>query len=305
MTDTAYGTGTFDFLGGSFETEYLAYVLGPVYPTDPSVLSFSAGTAEIYDLGPDLLFAFGASSWSGGYARLYTLMPYGGFEDYAIYAEGALDPINGFVLDAGPGTTAGVGASWTRHYVVLVPPLGSRFAVPHVKLTSLGANNSQHLDAHQLEVLRIDQSAPTTFGSARSIIPTVRPARLNYAVGTTMVTNLIPDGRTYTASATVAGMRESYQFIPTVSTWTLSFSGTPSQILVEEGTQVGDYFDGYSGDDYLWEQGGTPGSARSYYYPDRTNRHDVLVRTLQENVALGILVEAPVYATLPFPSTTS
>jgi hypothetical protein len=304
MTDTLYASGSFDFEGGSFATEYVAYVLGTVKDTDPTVLEFTSGTAKIYDLGPARIFGMGTSAWNGGSAKIYTLVPFGGFEDFAIYPETSSDPLNGFVVADQAGNSAGVGQPWTRHYLVAVPPRGARFAVPHIKLGALAANTSQYLDAHQLEVLRRDQTAPTAFGSARSIIPTVRPARLNYATGSTTVTSLTP-GRVYTASATVNGKRESYQFTPTSSTWHLTFSGTPTKILVEEGTLLGDYFDGNSGPDYLWEQGGTPGSTRSYYYPDRELRHSVLVRTLAENVALGITVEDPVYAVLPSPSTTA
>lgn len=58
-----------------------------------------------------------------------------------------------------------------------------------------------------------------------------------------------------------------------------------------------DYFDGSFGADYLWKQGGVPHKTQSYYYPDRSNRHYILVRTLQENVALGVSVSSPEYAT--------
>lgn len=304
MGDILYASGSFDWRGGSFATEYVAIVLGHPEDGDQPVLTLRDGTAKIYDLNPVSFFGSGAMGFAGGNAYFFT-GPYGGFEDFAIYPETGTDPLDGFVLADNDGTlTAGVGQDWTRHYTVAVPPRAARFAVPHVQLGSIDPGNSQYLDAHQVEVLRTDQSLPTTFESARSIRVTVRPKRLNLAAGSLTVTDLIP-GRTYTASAYVNGQRESYQFVPTVSTWTLEFSGTATKILVEEGTTLGDYFDGNSGPDYLWEQGGTPGEARSYYYPDRSARHYVLVRTLQENVALGMVVEAPVYATFPSPSSTS
>lgn len=69
--------------------------------------------------------------------------------------------------------------------------------------------------------------------------------------------------------------------------------------IIERGTTVGTYFDGNSGTDYLWETGGTAGSTRSYYYPDRTQRTYILNRVLQENVAMGLQVGTPVFAAGP------
>lgn len=308
MGDTLYASGSFDWRGGSFATEYVAIVLGHPDDGDQPVLTLRDGTAKIYDLNPVSFFGSGSMAFAGGNAYFFT-GPNGGFEDFAIFPETGEDPLDGFLLADNAGTlTAGVGQDWTRHYAVAVPPRKARFAVPHVKLGSIAPGKSQYLDAHQVEVLRVDQSLPTPFESARAIRVTVRPKRLNLAAGSLTVTDLIP-GRTYTASAYegTTQQRSSYQFVPTVSTWTLVFPDLvpPTRILVEEGTTLGDYFDGNSGPDYLWEQGGTPGEARSYYYPDRSARHYILVRTLQENVALGMVVEDPVYATFPSPSSTS
>ncbi len=69
--------------------------------------------------------------------------------------------------------------------------------------------------------------------------------------------------------------------------------------LVEGGSVLRPYFDGDSGDDYLWEVGGTPGQTRSYFYEDRSDRHHILVRSLQENVPLGTPVADPSYAAGP------
>jgi hypothetical protein len=519
MSDLLYASGSFDWIGGSFGTEYVAYVLGRPDDGDQPVLSLRDGTAKIYDLNPVNVLASGAMAFQGGSALLFMAQPFGGFEDFAIFPETSHDPLTSLVVARSIPNSGGVGNPWTRPYAVLVPPKKARFAVPHIKLGSMPASTSQYLDAHQMEVLRTDQSAPSAFESARSIRVHVRPKRLNYAIGSNVVTNLIP-GRTYIASAAVNGAREHYTFVPQKTTEVLTFSNasfyedfsrspigtkpdatnthydntigdvgddasggvvattvadtlfggrcvnfnnpvvqattfgflgkhvvTPadgifvmerfyqldvapgfrtsvllykdsllggthigslafggtgqsgkfvlvnvdtnsttstnavplgawfrvrvtldtirhtqtaelflgadifkakptevitasmgstalgyiedgivtnpnvsinvkmtrprnmnhpaSKIMVEEGSTPGDYFDGDSGPDYLWEQGGTPGSARSYYYPDRTSRHYILVRTLQENVALGMTVEDPVYATFPSPSSTS
>lgn len=66
-------------------------------------------------------------------------------------------------------------------------------------------------------------------------------------------------------------------------------------VLIEKAAQVGTYFDGSSGADYLWQQGGTPGLTRSYYYADRVKRHYILERTLRENVPLGVSIADPEY----------
>lgn len=69
-------------------------------------------------------------------------------------------------------------------------------------------------------------------------------------------------------------------------------------VLVEEGNGLGEYFDGDSGSpDYAWELDATPGKARSYYYRNKVERHYALGKTLRENVALGLFVGDPEYAT--------
>jgi hypothetical protein len=302
MSDVLYARGSLEFNRGTVRTEYLAYVLGRA--GNASILDFQRGSAKVYNLNPVSLFARGALNVGGAGSAYISADPVGAFDAFAIYPEGASDPINGFVVANNAGTpTAGVGNSWSRHYAVVLPPKGARFAVPHNRIAAVPAGTSQYFDAHQLEVLRTDLSAPTDFHSARGLQVVVRPARLNYATGGTHVTMLVP-GLVYTASADVAGERRSMTFTATSRTTDLDFGGPASRILVEEGTVLGNYFDGGSGPDYLWEQGGTPGATRSYYYPDREMRHYVLVRTLRENVPMGMLVEDPVYAVLPAPSTT-
>lgn len=69
-------------------------------------------------------------------------------------------------------------------------------------------------------------------------------------------------------------------------------------VLIEKSREVGEFFDGDSGDDYLWKQGlpGNRGLTWSYYYEDRAKRHYILERTLRENVPLGITITDPEYA---------
>lgn len=299
MADTFYASGSFEFRDGTFATQYVAYVLGRANDQD---WGFSDGTALIYGLQAEKFFAHGYATFGNGSAYLSS-DPVGAFEDFAMYPEAQPDPVTGFVLADNSGTLTSVTSAWSRHYRVVVPPKNARFVVPHIRFGSVAAGISQYLDAHQLEVVPVGQTTPSAFMSARSVVVKVRPARLNYYAGNLHVTNLVP-GRTYIASGTVAGKRKSYTLVASATgTADLNFGGTATQILVEEGTTLRPYFDGNSGDDYLWENGGSSG--RSYYYPDRVMRHYVLVRNLQENVALGMTVQPPIYATLPAPSSTA
>jgi hypothetical protein len=70
-------------------------------------------------------------------------------------------------------------------------------------------------------------------------------------------------------------------------------------VMVEEGTTVRDYFDGSMGEDYLWEQGGSPNLARSYFYENYVERSYLIRTLLEENVPLGITAAVPQYAVLP------
>jgi hypothetical protein len=70
-------------------------------------------------------------------------------------------------------------------------------------------------------------------------------------------------------------------------------------VLVEEGSAVRDYFDGSFGSDYLWEQGGSPNLARSYFYENYVERSYLIRTLLAENVPLGITAAVPQYAVLP------
>lgn len=75
--------------------------------------------------------------------------------------------------------------------------------------------------------------------------------------------------------------------------------------LIEEGNGLKNYFDGDSGSpDYVWELNGTVGKARSYYYRDKLNRHYALVKTLNDNVQLGLVVSDPIYANSASSTTT-
>jgi hypothetical protein len=70
-------------------------------------------------------------------------------------------------------------------------------------------------------------------------------------------------------------------------------------VLIEEGTAVRPYFDGSMGPDYLWEQGGSPNLAHSYFYENYVERSYLIQTLLEENVPLGITANVPQYAVLP------
>jgi hypothetical protein len=71
-----------------------------------------------------------------------------------------------------------------------------------------------------------------------------------------------------------------------------------SYFVVEKGTTAGTYFDGASGDDYLWETGGTAHAARSYYYENFLDRSEAVSRALLDAVPLGIGVGVAKYGVL-------
>lgn len=76
-------------------------------------------------------------------------------------------------------------------------------------------------------------------------------------------------------------------------------------VLIEKSREVGDWFNGGLGADYLWQQGGTPFLCPSYYYQDRVNRSYIVTRVLSENVPLGITVATPEYASPVIPLQAS
>lgn len=105
-------------------------------------------------------------------------------------------------------------------------------------------------------------------------------------------------------------LRVSFTAKSTVSTITITSLGATTVLLdgllVEQGNGLGDYFDGDSGSpDYVWELGGTVGLSRSYYYRNKTQRHYALNKTLRENVAQGLFVGDPEYATSAISSSTT
>lgn len=70
-------------------------------------------------------------------------------------------------------------------------------------------------------------------------------------------------------------------------------------MLIEQGQKVGTYFDGFSGNDYLWDQGGGAPGCRSYYYEDYAVRSYLLRQVLAENCPLGVIPAVPQFAVQP------
>lgn len=330
MTDTLEVAGTFDGLvSGYVVFEDLPYVLTVsesyltdgwpewsyryAHPEDPrfdqSLGDMRGGSANIYNGNP-VAFQVPAGKFDLGYQGSIVLATdyLGVFDDFAVFPAAGQDPtLSGWVHPNSPDLVdAPVGditTAWAQASVLAFPPTNARYVVPVVNAQNIPANSSVYLDAFDMRVTpyNADPTVKPTYASPRSLVVKVKPTRLNLATGSTHVTSLTA-GQTYIASADVNGTRESFTFVPTTSTYDLTFSGTPTKILVEEGSILRDYFDGDSGGaDYLWEQGGTPGSTRSYYYQDREARNYILIRLLQENVPLGMTVGQPEYATYSAP----
>jgi hypothetical protein len=66
-------------------------------------------------------------------------------------------------------------------------------------------------------------------------------------------------------------------------------------VLIEAGQLLSFYFDGDFGTNYFWEDGGTPGLTRSYYYDQFAVKQQAFLNTLAAHVPLGISYAQPVY----------
>lgn len=68
-------------------------------------------------------------------------------------------------------------------------------------------------------------------------------------------------------------------------------------VLVEEASVPGEYFDGSFGPDYLWMQGVATGDGWSFYYEDRIVRNGILRVVLENNIPLGVTLDEVQYGT--------
>jgi hypothetical protein len=64
-------------------------------------------------------------------------------------------------------------------------------------------------------------------------------------------------------------------------------------VLIEIGENVGPYFDGSFGTNYMWETGGTPGLTRSYFYDQFAGKSQAVSNALAKHVPMGISYTAP------------
>jgi len=296
-------------------------------------IQFNSGSALVYDLNPVVIGAVGSMfEFVHGSVRFYNYLPVA-FDDFAIYedfTEPVNDPIDGIVLAGNEATMSGGALQpWVRHYKVFIPPKRARFIAIGARMNGMPSGGIQYIDSAQVEILSPGATVPTAYTPAREIKCKVRPTRLNFSVNTTLnatgnshaynIDSLVV-GRTYIHSVLVTknvtftltgatkgavgyyGNRAWVVFTATATTVGVTVAGSSvnvSKPLTEAGSIPRDYFDGSFGPDYLWEQGGVAPNTRSYYYEDRNDRHYVLVRTLQENVPVGVPVASPEYASGP------
>lgn len=106
---------------------------------------------------------------------------------------------------------------------------------------------------------------------------------------------------------TTVWFRPSFTFTATASTQTLTIlseSGSDvsypahfwvDAVLIEAGQLLSFYFDGDFGTNYFWEDGGTPGLTRSYYYDQFAVKQKAFLNTLAAHVPHGISYAQPVY----------
>ncbi|WP_020142239.1 hypothetical protein [Terracoccus sp. 273MFTsu3.1] len=81
--------------------------------------------------------------------------------------------------------------------------------------------------------------------------------------------------------------------------WAIGDTMDLAGMLIEQAVKAGTYFDGLSGADYLFEQGGAAPGARSYYYEDYAVRSYLLKQVLAENCPLGVIPAVPQFAVQP------
>jgi hypothetical protein len=103
----------------------------------------------------------------------------------------------------------------------------------------------------------------------------------------------------------------SVPFVATQSEHTFGFGADQDQmngtatnfwvdaVVCENGDTPGLYFDGSMGSDYLWEQNGTAGLSRSYYYADKSKKNGIVTLMLSKYTIAGTNVATPVYGVLP------
>lgn len=106
---------------------------------------------------------------------------------------------------------------------------------------------------------------------------------------------------------TTVWFRPNFTFTATSSTQTLtiiSASGSDvsypahfwvDAVLIESGQLLSFYFDGDFGTNYFWEDGGTAGLTRSYYYDQFAVKQKAFSNTLAAHVPLGISYADPLY----------
>lgn len=92
-----------------------------------------------------------------------------------------------------------------------------------------------------------------------------------------------------TAQAPAGTIGFTYQFY--VNTVVLGEEHFVDAVLVEKGAEVGTYFDGATGDDFIWGAAGAD-AAYSYYYENRLDRAEAIGRALRDSVPMGIGVKA-------------
>jgi hypothetical protein len=187
-TDQIVADGRLTLRAGSAGLEILPSVL--TEPDDASVVSFTRGTADIYDLGPTLIgpvsgaldvgIGGGIALWVGGDLASVT--------DFAFYPATESDPAMAIAVADNNGTVSGaVGAAWSRHFMTLYAPTDSAawkraaYAAVGLVYKAVPAGGLQYLDDVQWEIAPVSSNVPQAYSPARSIDVRVRPTRLNHA----------------------------------------------------------------------------------------------------------------------------
>jgi hypothetical protein len=186
-TDRLQAQGDLDFLGTA-TLEILASVLTDTGES-PQV-GFSQGSISIYviipiDTGP---ISGVLDVGIGGSIGIYVSDELASLTDFAFFAATEPDPAMAIAVNDNNGTvSAGVGQSWTRHFMTLYAPTDNvawkraAYAAVGLVYKAMPTGTVQHLDDAQWEIAPVANTVPAAFAPARSIDVWVRPTRLNHS----------------------------------------------------------------------------------------------------------------------------
>lgn len=161
-----------------------------------------------------------------------------------------------------------------------------------------GPSFRAEVTAQKVYTVQFKVRAGATSRGVRGILSwfTTAGAPLTTVTGTTVVSNTA----TWTTISVTGIAPVSAAFcgllVEVLGTGAASEYHYVDEVLFEQTDTLLPYFDGSFGDDYLWETGGVAHNSRSYYYENRLDRGEAIIRALRNAVPHGIGVGAAQFA---------